>query len=436
MSRVLIVSSDGHAAPPLADYRPYLEQRYLADFDALLDAKDARLTVNFFEIVDPKVSGPYRESIYDTGIIDAKWDIDRRLSELAQHGIVAEVLFPDGAPFGAGGIGSARSRYSHELELAGAHAYNRWVMDFVSGHEGHFAAQAIITFHDLDQAVRDVYWAKENGLRGLVVPGMDEGVPLFWDPVYEPFWAACEETRLPLNFHGGIGQPDYGGTTITGVPFEVRMRVSTLEARWFGHRPLWFLIWSGVLERHPDMKLVFTESHSDWAAEVIAKMDHSYDHSMFDDAIKQVVPRRPSEYWQRQCFIGASLLARGEAINHEQIGTQNMMFGADFPHPEGTWHGTLRYLQATFGTGGVDARATRAILGENAARVFGFDVDYLEPFIETTGFTIDDVLTPLAAELESDFDRNDVIRPTMSIYHAHRAAYQAAPAVQHQESTL
>jgi predicted TIM-barrel fold metal-dependent hydrolase len=417
MTRALIISSDGHAALPLEQYRPYLDKKYHRDFDELLESK-SRLSVDFFEIVDPKVSAPYKAAMFDTGVIESKWNLERRLKETQLHGIAAEVLFADSAPFGAGGIGSAREQFGAELELAGARAYNRWIAEWVSAHPDRYAAQSIVTFSDVDAAVEDVYWAKEHGIRGITVPGMERGIPLYWDPVYNPFWTACEETGLPINFHAGVGHTDYGGANIPGVPYSVRMRVSQFESRWFSHRPLWFLIWSGVLERHPGLKVIFTETHSDWITEVIAKMDHSYDHSMLDDAVKDVVKHRPSEYWSRQCYLGASLLSRVEAAHHREIGTQSMMFGADFPHPEGTWKSTLTYLQATLGSAGVDEASARAILGENAAAVFGFDLQALRPVADEVGFEIEDILTPVDPALEPSFDRTDIVRPGLTMAYA------------------
>jgi len=415
MSKVLIISSDGHAASPLPDYRPYLEQRYQEDLDELVAAQNLRTTINFFDVLDPDVAVPYKEAMYDSGVIDGRFDVERRLREVEADGIIGEVLFPDGAPFGAGGLGSARTRFPRELELAGGHAYNRWLADFVEPHPERFAAQAIISLLDVDQAVADVHWAANHGFKGLVMPGMDDDLPMFWSSVYEPFWSACEETGLCLNFHGGIGQPTYGGAQLEGVPSNVRMRVSVFEFPFFAHRPLWFLIWSGVLERHPGLQIVFTEQHSDWVLQVIAQLDHSWHNGTMERSIRSIVPHPPSHYFRRQVHLGSSVLARGEVLNHQQIGSGTMMFGADFPHPEGTWGKTLPYLQATVGASDMSDDEVTAFLGGNAAALFGFDTTALQPVVDAHGWSLDEIRQPIEEAGRTKLLRSDAFRPTVAL---------------------
>lgn len=413
--RVTVISSDGHAALPLSDYRPYLESRYHGAFDDLLKATDTMLTVDFFDVLDPRLAARYRSTMYDSGAIAGRHDARVRLDVLAKEGIVGELIFPDGAPFGAGGLGSARKQYPPELELAGARAYNRWIVEFCSGHIG-LGAQIIACLYDVSAAVEDVYWAAEHGCKSIFMPGMDADRPLYWDPIYEPLWSACADTGVPINFHGGTGMPNYRGEE-SDVPYFVRSRVGGLEFPFWAHRPLWFLIWSGVLERHPALRVAFTEQHSDWVVEVIAKMDHSYRFGMFDDQIKQIVPRLPSEYFERQVWIGSSLLARGELLNREQIGIHKLMFGADFPHPEGTIGMTLDYLRATVGASGMSESEIRSFLGETAAAFYGFDIDRLNEQAATVGPELADIIAPLQIDEATAlrFRGVDVLRPSISV---------------------
>lgn len=409
-----MISADGHATPEMADFRPYLESAYHEDFDAMLNDASAKSTIDFFDVLDPELAERYRATIFDSGAIDGRKDAGKRVVTLAQEGIVAEVLFPDGAPFGAGGLGSARTRFPAAQELAGARAYNRWLLDFTGGRH-QFAMQAIVSLYDIDEAVRDVRWAKDNGFRAIYMPGMDDERPLYWSPVYEPLWTVCEDLGLPINFHGGTGLPDYGGAVVPGVPAEVRARISGFEFPYFAHRPLWFLIWSGVLERHPGLKVVFTEQHSDWVIGAMAMMDHSWHNSMMDDRLKQIVCRPPSEYFERQIMIGSSLLARGELLTRHEIGVHKMMFGADFPHPEGTFGLTREYLRATVGATDMSETEIRAFLGGNAAEFYGFDINELAPAVEQHGLDLAEITTPLPQENENLLRRVDALRPTTSV---------------------
>jgi len=226
------------------------------------------------------------------------------------------------------------------------------------------------------------------------------------------------ETGLLLKFHGGIGQPSYGGAKLEGVPDSVRMRVSIFEFPWFAHRPLWFMVWSGVLERHPNLRLVFTEQHSDWLVSTVAQMDHSWLHGTMERSIRSIVPHPPSYYTDRQVFLGSSVLSAGEVFNRAQIGADRMMFGADFPHPEGTFSTTKTYLQACIGRSDMTADEATAFLGGNACRIFGFDPVALDPVVQQHGLELDEIMTPPSAEDESRLGRRDVFRPVSALSYA------------------
>lgn len=123
MGKIAIVSTDGHAAtPPLEAFRPYLDSARHVAFDDLLADSNAMLTVHFFDVLDPELAKQYKKTVDDNGAFEGRWDPVRRPETLHADGIVAELLFPDGAPFGAGGRSSARTFYPHHQELAGARA--------------------------------------------------------------------------------------------------------------------------------------------------------------------------------------------------------------------------------------------------------------------------------------------------------------------------
>ena len=125
------------------------------------------------------------------------FDADRRIEELEADGIVADVIFPDGTqdnttPFDASSGPGAKGA-DWELQTVGAWAYNRWLADFCSLHPGRHAGIAVITVHDVDETVRQVTWAKEHGLRGVLLPAGVGPLPFYNHPRYEPLWSVCEE---------------------------------------------------------------------------------------------------------------------------------------------------------------------------------------------------------------------------------------------------
>ncbi len=181
--RYIVISSDGHAGGQMHEYREYLEARYLDEFDEW-----AKSFVNPF--VDLRGETAYRN-----------WDSQRRLQELEDDGVVAEVLFPNTIPpfFPSGNLTARQpDADAYELRWAGLKAHNRWLADFCADTPGRRAGMAQILLNDVDNAVEEIHWAKEHGLfGGVLLPGVppDSGLePLFAD-VYEPIWAACEDAR-------------------------------------------------------------------------------------------------------------------------------------------------------------------------------------------------------------------------------------------------
>ena len=414
MERFTTISVDGHAAPPMADFRPYVEARYHEEFDDFVRWHEemtggSRITPAGFS-GRPQVED-YTRKVIDTGWIDGEHDPDVRLAVLEQEGIVAEVLFPNRMPFA-----NRRSAQltSPELIEAGRQAFNRWVVDFCSTHPERFGAQLVVSFEDVERAVDSIHWAKANGMRAVDAPGMDPSRPLFWDPVYEPIWSACEELGLPLNFHGGSGLPDYTTALTPEAPVSLLGTMVATEFKLFSPRPLWFMIYSGVLERHPALELVFTENHCDWIPGTLANMDYSWEKSRRTETALSISCRRPpSEYWYRQCYAGASVCSRAEVARRGEIGVHNMMFGADFPHMESTIPRTKNVLNVLLGGNAVPDEEARLFLGDNAARVFGFDPDVLHPIAMDVGFDPAEILKDPPPDDELDWPSYgwDVLRP-------------------------
>jgi hypothetical protein len=106
----------------------------------------------------------------------------------------------------------------------------------------------------------------------------------------------------------------------------------------------------------------------------------------------------PSEYFDRNCFIGASSTKRREIALRYEIGVGNMMWGNDFPHPEGTWPHTKDWLRKTFCD--VPVEETRQMLGTTAAELYNFDTEALAPLVEKIGPTPADLGQEEAQNLE------------------------------------
>ena len=181
--------------------------------------------------------------------------------------------------------------------------------------------------------------------------------------------------EMPIHTHGGEGLElgDLPGSR----------SIFFTEVVWFAHRLFWHLLWSGVLERHPNLRLVFTEQFADWVPPLLKRLDMQYGGTVSSLTLSDGLSMKPSAYWARQCHVGASFMSRDECALRHEIGVPTILWGSDFPHDEGTWPDTAAALHATFD--GVPAAELRAMLGENAIRLYGFDAKLLAKQAERLG---------------------------------------------------
>lgn len=366
--RYVIISADCHAGADLATYRGYLESRWCAEFDAWRG----------------RYKNPFRD-LQDEGRT-RNWDSDRRRSELEADGIVGEVLFPNTVPpfFPTGQVvAPAPSSAEYERRLAGLHAHNRWLADFVALEPKRRAGLGQILLNDVDQAVHDVRWMKASGIAGVLLPGASPDTPWIeplYSSVYDPLWAACQELEMPVTNHsGGSGIPNYGRYPFANALF-------VMETSFFANRVLWHLVLSGVFDRFPRLRAVFTEQGSQWVPEVLGRMDALWERMRsgrigeFNVPEGAMTKKRPTEYWHSNCYLGASFPGRDDAALFGEIGLDRVMWGADYPHQEGTYPRTRDSLRAAFS--GWDDGDLRQVLAGTIATVYGFDLVALLPIAE------------------------------------------------------
>jgi predicted TIM-barrel fold metal-dependent hydrolase len=393
MDRYLVISSDGHAGLPPERYRDYVDPRFRDAFDAALPIQIEMTQKASKKFLVADINAEWRRG--RDAALSGAWDHDARVRVLDADGIAAEVLFPDGItemnapPFGAG-ISLPTEGIVPELQWAGARAHNRWISEFCQMAPERRAGVAIVpALWDVDLAVAEVRWARAHGLRGIMLPCMWGKFPPYHHPRYEPLWDVCVENDMVIHFHSGPAPAEeYFGGELTGdgpsLPGAMGIYVS--EVAFWCARPLTFLIWGGVFERFPDLRVVITEGTSIWVPEYLALLDHRYSETHYSAKLgdyRSHLSRKPSEYFARNVFLGASCMPRREALLRHQIGLANLMWGSDYPHPEGSWPVTREQMQETFH--GLPEPEIAAMLGGNAVRVYGFDTEKLAPLVARIG---------------------------------------------------
>jgi predicted TIM-barrel fold metal-dependent hydrolase len=384
--RYLVISADCHGGGNITDYRPYLPSRWHDDFDAWAAS---------YEI-------PYEDMTGPDG--DRNWDSKRRLTDLEADGIVAEVIYPNTVPpfFPKASLGDqppAATAGDLEARWAGLQAHNRWMADFCSDAPGRRAGIAQIMLHDIPAAVSEIRWAKEHGLSGgVLLPGAPPGSglpPLHDAAYYEPLWAVCGELDVTVNHHSGSAAPVAGEDPEDKVVF-------ILEVTWWAHRAFTHLLVSGAFEKHPGLRLALTEQGTAWIPAELMRLDHFFDRFASAKGSQEmewglpIVERmslRPSEYFARNVMVGSSFIRPDEVKLRHTVGLDRIMWGSDYPHKEGTAPYTAEALRASFAD--VPTDEVQAMLGLNAARTYGFDLDLLRPIADEIGPLVADVAVAL-----------------------------------------
>ena len=281
-------------------------------------------------------------------------DPDLRLRDQDRDGVQAEVLY--------GVLGSSMRLNDPEAAIEMLRIYNDWLTEFCLTHPDRLIGLASIQSHDMEAAVAEIRRVARRGvLRGLDVANRPDMRPL-WDPWWEPLWGAAAEAGLPVHFHTiGGRSPDVSkfpprvgraafATHITG--FQIHMAHFLMG-----------LIFGGVPERHPTLKVVIGEAGLGWIPYVLERMDLEWEDQFKDLGLTM----RPSDYWRRQCYATYQTDRTGIRLL-DAIGEDNVMWGSDFPHPDGIWPDSQEFIQAELSH--LPAATRRKIVRDNAAKLY------------------------------------------------------------------
>lgn len=424
--KLLLISADTHVGGFPEDYREYLDPEYRERLDELVveDKEFVSRGISQDRYSDAQLERmDEREAIRSGGLAGA-FDLKRRLKELDAEGVAGEHLNPghqlSTLPF----FSPINKPQPADIRAAGARAYHRWLADQMADAGGRlFGTADGGPCIDMAATVRELQWVAENGFVSVQPPGavQDPALPPLSDSHYEPFWAACAELGLVINVHIGHGfpqvdrgammmQPSPGmAVSLQSLPGNEEDRVAlrrqanptgARNATYPVRRFIWQMMISGVLDRHPALKVVAAEVRADWVPETLAFLDAEFERG------GAPMKLRPSEYWARNFFIAPSSPRDYEIAMRHEVGLRQMLLATDYPHPEGTWPNTLNWLRAAFA--GVPEDEARLILGENALACYDLDADALRKVAARIGPCPEDVLSParpVPEELIVDFDR-------------------------------
>lgn len=394
MDRYLVISSDGHAGPHASEYREYVDPEYRDTFDIALPIQIDITTKTSKSFLVEDINIEWRKG-HETDLTGA-WDPEIRNQVLDADGVAVEVLFPDGVtemnapPFGAG-FSMSPEGITADLQWAGSMAHNRWMSEFVaSAPERRIGLACIPVLWDIDRAVEGIRWAHEQGLKGIILPPQWGHFDAYHHVRYDPVWEVCQDLKMPIHFHSGPAPiNDYFGPIPAPEGHEIQpgaMGIYITEVAQFLVRPLTFMLWGGVFERFPRLKVAIVEGATIWVAEYLELLEQRYSETHFSQKLgdyRSHLSMSPADYFRRNVKIGASCMPRREADMRHKIGVDVIMWGTDYPHPEGTWPFTSEQMHGTFAELPEDEVAK--MLGGNAAEFYDIDTAKLDSLVARIG---------------------------------------------------
>jgi uncharacterized protein len=287
------------------------------------------------------------------------FDPHARIPDMDLDGIDAAFLYPS-LCLGFGGV--------EDPQLAAAlyRGYNRWLADYCKPYPDRLFGVAMLPLQDIDAAIAEMRFAKrELGFKGAFIRPNPYNGRLLHDPAYEPFWAAAEDLDMAIGFHEGssLNQPTVGVDRFPTrgaqhiISHTMEMMLACLS-----------VVWGGVVERHPKLRLGFLESGGGWVAPWLDRMDRHFDDQGFNDS---GLKTRPSELFQRNCWISFEPVEGSLKVLADYIGPHKIMWATDYPHPDGFFPGAPDMVKKQLE--GTSPETRRQVLGGGAAGFYGLN---------------------------------------------------------------
>jgi len=293
-------------------------------------------------------------------------DPKARIEEMETDGLTAEVIYPS-YPMRIYSMGPEDA----DLQAACFRAYNDWLVEYCSVAPDRLIGIGLVSTYDIESAIREMERCKANGLKGAMIWLCPPPELPFHSSHYEPFWAAAAQMGLPVNLHTSTGLGE-SGRRFPGRSYDregiERYRPGNFSQLDISNN-LFDIIFSGVLERHPRLKIVLVETDIGWIPFRLQKWDQAV--AKHSENTTLPITRAPSEYFNRQVYatfindwIGAKMLS--------VWGQDNCMWSNDFPHPASSWPNSREIIASTLGH--LTPEVRDKVLRGNVAKLYNLSV--------------------------------------------------------------
>jgi uncharacterized protein len=291
------------------------------------------------------------------------YSASERLKAMDSDGVDYSVLYPTVGGLAGETFGKLADA---DFELACVQTYNDWLIEEWATVSPRLVPQCIVPIWPIERTVAEIKRAVAKGHKGVIYPASPmelRAVPHINEPVYDPLWATCQETGVPLCFHSGASakiqlRPDASFSPALAAAFSDVVRpVSSIAV-------VANFIISRVLHRFPRLKVVFAEGSLGWGAYEMEYADYQSDA---DGLPSEGYPLKPSELFGRQCYFTCWYDRMSLRVRH-YLGTANILWSSNFPLATSSWPNTRRLADLTFAE--LPETEKRQIRWENAAKLY------------------------------------------------------------------
>jgi predicted TIM-barrel fold metal-dependent hydrolase len=291
------------------------------------------------------------------------WDPAQRLPDMELDGVEAEVLYTT-LGFRLFWLKDAG------LQRACFHVYNDWLAAYCSYAPRRLKGLALISLYDPKAGAQELERCAKLGLKGAMIWCSPPADQPYSSEIYDPFWAAAQDLDMPVSLHAITG--------MERIPWEYGAEKRAMRSTVTPHeieKSFSILILSGVLERFPRLKIVSAENNCGWLPYYLQRMDRGFARFGPSGTVTPWPTKltlKPSEYFRRQMYCTFIDDSFGVASRH-WIGVDNIMWSSDYPHTASTWPHSRDIIARDFKD--VSEVEKRKIVRENAAQLYGFDLD-------------------------------------------------------------
>ncbi len=286
------------------------------------------------------------------------YDATKRLADQDRDGVAAEVIYPT--------VGMVLCGHPDvDYKRACFNAYNKWITDYCSESPDRLLGCGQTALRSVAEGIADIEAIKAAGLRGVMMPGNPGTEEDYDDPIWDPFWEAAVALGLPLSFHiltaKGAG---WRGPRLNSFMSIIRSIQDIMGT----------LVFGGVFDRHPNLKVVCVEADAGWVPHYMYRMDHAYKRHRNWLQPGVSLGRLPSEYFAEHIYVTFQddWTAFSQA---DQMNWRRLMWANDFPHSDSTWPWSQEMLDEQ--TKKLSVEQTEAILCGNVAELYGIDLSAL-----------------------------------------------------------